>query len=380
MRIALVGPVYPFRGGIAHYTSMLARALVEQRHDTLVISYRRQYPHRLYPGASDRDPSLSADAWRVDAEFLLDTLWPPTWLQAAQRIQAFAPELVVLQWWTTFMGPLSWVLARYLRRAGLTVAFVIHNVLPHEPRPGDAWLTRQVLGQGRAFLVQSETERQRLHGLLPQASAQAVAHPVHTAFGAPSLSPEAARRRLGLPAGAGVILFFGIVRPYKGLVHLLHALARLHQAGQLAHLVVAGEFWEDRRGYERLIEQFGLQAYVHLSGGYVPNEEVSVYFSAADVFAAPYIAGTQSAAVKVALSFGLPLVTTRPEDVAGQPTGPLGAQVVAPGDIDALAAALGAALAARASLVTPPAAPPGHTVVAGWDHLARVVAGLGQAA
>jgi glycosyltransferase involved in cell wall biosynthesis len=380
MRIALVGPVYPFRGGIAHYTSMLARALNDQHHDTLVVSYRRQYPRRLYPGASDRDPSLSADAWRVEAEFLLDTLWPPTWWQAARRILSFAPDLVVLQWWTTFMGPLSWVLARRLRRAGRPVVFIIHNVLPHEPRPGDAWLTRQVLGQGRAFLVQSETERQRLHGLLPQASAQVVAHPVHTAFGAPGQSPDAARRRLGLPLGAGLILFFGIVRPYKGLAHLVQALARLHQAGQLAHLVVAGEFWEDRRVYERQIEQLGLGAFVHMSGGYVPNEEVSIYFSAADVFAAPYIGGTQSAAVKVALSFGLPLVTTRPEDVAGQPSGPLGAQVVAPGDVDALAAALGAALAARASLVTPPAAPHAHNGVAGWDHLARMVAGLGQVA
>ena len=376
MKIALVGPVYPFRGGIAHYTSMLARAVGEQQHELLVVSYRRQYPRRLYPGRSDRDPSTS-EAWRVEAEFLLDTLWPPSWWQAAERIRRFAPDLVVLQWWTTFMGPLFWVLGRQLRRAGLRVTFVIHNVLPHETRPGDAWLTRRVLRHGHAFLVQSESELARLRGLFPNAPALMVPHPVHTAFGNRAVAPAAARRRLGLPAAAAVILLFGIVRPYKGLNHLIQAVARLHQAGRPVHLLVAGEFWDDRRAYERTIQHLGLADYVHMNGRYIPNEEVAVYFSAADVFAAPYVGGTQSAAVKVALGFGVPIVTTQPDDVAGQAGGPLGVQVVPAGDVEALAAAVAATLAAVAGV--PRVATPGTpTGTAGWDHLARVVARMAR--
>jgi glycosyltransferase involved in cell wall biosynthesis len=377
VKIALVDPVYPFRGGIAHYTSMLARALGEQQHRLLVVSYRRQYPSRLYPGRSDRDPSTNVEAWRVEAEFLLDLLWPPSWRSAAERIRGFAPDLVVLQWWTTVMGPLFWVLARHLRRAGLRVAFVIHNVLPHEARPGDVWLTRRVLRHGHAFLVQSESELARLRGLLPQATAVVVPHPVHIAFGERAATPAAARRRLGLPATAAVILLFGIVRPYKGLNYLIQAVARLHQAGRPAHLLVAGEFWDDRRAYERTIQQLGLADYVHMNGRYIPNEEVAVYFSAADVFAAPYVGGTQSAAVKVALGFGVPIVTTRSEDVAGQPGGPLGAQVVPAGDVEALAAALAATLVAVAHV--PRVVTPGARNGTGrWDHLARVVAGIAR--
>jgi glycosyltransferase involved in cell wall biosynthesis len=375
VRIALVGPVYPYRGGIAHYTGMLARALEAERHQVLVVSYRRQYPRPLYPGASDRDPRTVSAAWHMPAECLLDTLWPPTWRRAAARIRAFGPDLVVLQWWTSFMGPLSWMLGRALRRAGLRVVFVVHNVLPHEPRPGDAWLSRRVLAQGHAFLVLSEGELERLHRLLPGARARVVAHPVHTAFGGTAVQPDVARQRLGLAPAVGVILFFGIVRPYKGLRCLLEALARLHQRGQRAHLIVAGEFWEDRRGYDRLVRRLGLDACVHIVGRYIPDEEVGDYFAAADVFAAPYVGGTQSAAVKVAIAFGVPIVTTLPEDVAGQPGGPLGAQVVPRGDPAALAAALGAALSARISGRGRPAARPTAEVVT-WERVAKAVAGL----
>ncbi len=365
MKIVLVGPVHPLRGGIAHYTALLARALTAQGHTVLVVSFRRLYPRWLYPGDSDRDPS--AQPWRVEAEYLLDTLWPPSWWQAAARIRRFGPDLVVLQWWTTFLAPAWWVLARGLRRAGLRVAFLIHNVLPHEPRRGDAVLTRRVLGQGQAFLVQTEAERGRLAALLPQARAVVATLPVFGGFADSAVPRADARRRLGLPAAAGVILFFGIVRPYKGLGVLLEALAQLHRAGQPAHLLVAGEFWEDRRGYEQTIKRLGLGAFVRLTGRYVPNEEVGLYFSAADVFAAPYVGGTQSAAVKVALAFGLPVVTTRAADVAGQP----GHRVVAPGDAAALADALHAMLQ---SSPPPPRLMPNAD--AGWDALAAAVAGL----
>lgn len=380
MKLALVGPVHPFRGGIAHYTSMLAQALGEQTHEVLVVSYRRQYPRWLYPGKSDREPSMAPAAWQVPAEFTLDTLWPPTWRQASRRLCAFEPDLVVLQWWTTFMGPLTWWLARDLRRAGLRVAFVIHNVLPHEPRPGDAWLTRRVLRLGQAFLVQSQSERTRLHGLLPEAQAQVVAHPIYTMFGEQTLSRAAARQQLGLSAEAGLILFFGIVRPYKGLHTLVQALALLHGAGVMAHLLVAGEFWEDRRGYEREIAAVGLQAYVHLTDHYIPNEAVGTYFAAADVFAAPYVGGTQSGAITVALHFGLPVVTTRKQDVAGQSAGPLGTQVVPPGDAAALAEALSLALSAqRARANDGPVQASRPSEVPGWQQLARAVAQMGNA-
>ena len=364
MKLVLVGPVHPLRGGIAHYTALLARALTAQGHTVLVVSFRRLYPRWLYPGDSDRDPS--AQPWRVEAEYLLDTLWPPSWWQAAARIHRFGPDLVVLQWWTTFLAPAWWVLARQLRRAGLRLAFLIHNVLPHEPRPGDAWLARRVLRLAQAFLVQSEAELTRLRVLLPEAQARVATLPVFGGFTDGAVPGEEARRRLGLPEAAGVILFFGIVRPYKGLGVLLEAMAQLHRGGQPAHLLVAGEFWEDQRSYAQTIERLGLEAFVHLTGRYVPNEEVGLYFSAADVFAAPYVGGTQSAAVKVALAFGLPVVTTRAADVAGQP----GHRVVAPGDAGALADALHAMLQSSPLHTTvPPAAD-------GWDDLAAAVAGL----
>jgi glycosyltransferase involved in cell wall biosynthesis len=278
------------------------------------------------------------------------------------------------------MGPLTWWIAQGVRQAGVRVAFVVHNVLPHEPRPGDEWLTRHVLCQGHSFVVHTEAELARLLKLRPQANARVVAHPTYGDFVDHAMDREAARRELGIPADAGVILFFGFVRPYKGLHVLLEALAGLRQAGQSAHLIVAGEFWGDPHVYEREIAALRLGSCVHLTRRYIPDKEVGAYFWAADVFAAPYTAGTQSGAVTIARSFGLPIVTTRPEDIAGQPAGPLGVQVVAAGDVKALVGALDATLRAVRAVGARPtrSAASAQQAPAEWEHLAQVVAEAGR--
>ncbi len=308
MDIVIIGPVYPYRGGIAHFTTLLARALAK-RHVTRVVSFRRQYPAWLYPGASDRDPSQQP--LRVEAEYLLDPLYPWTWWKAAQRIAALEPDAVIFQWWITFWGPAYAALAYLLHRRGIRLLFVIHNLMPHEARPWDGWLARLALRYGHNFLVQTEREKDRLLALLPHAAWTIVPHPVYDMFAGGRIPTSEARRRLGLPETASVALFFGIVRPYKGLRYLFEAIGKLRQRGKTIHLVVAGEFWEDAADYQQLAESLGISEQIKIEARYIPNEEIGLYFSAADVFAAPYVDGTQSGAVKMALGFGLPVIISR---------------------------------------------------------------------
>jgi glycosyltransferase involved in cell wall biosynthesis len=129
VRLSIVGPVYPYRGGIAHYTMHLARKLIACGHEIQVISFYRQYPAWLYPGESDKDPS--DNPMIVPAEYLLAPLLPWTWVKAARRIREFEPDIVVIQWWTTFWAPAFWLLAKWLRNRGLQVIYMIHNVLPN---------------------------------------------------------------------------------------------------------------------------------------------------------------------------------------------------------------------------------------------------------
>ncbi|MBI1800139.1 MAG: glycosyltransferase, partial [Chloroflexi bacterium] len=248
MKITLVGPVYPYRGGIAHHTDLLTRALRE-RHDVQVVSFRRQYPRWLYPGRSDREPSDEEQA--VEAEFWLDPLQPWTWWQTSRRIEQFNPELVVIQWWTTFWAPAFATMAYLLRRAGLSPAFIVHNVLPHEPRPGDGLLARLALRQATKFIVHAAREGKRLRALFPHAKLEVCPLPCFGQFADQRTSRAKARQRIWLPQDGPVVLLFGLIRPYKGLRYLIEAVSLLHREACSIRLVVAGEFWDDIAHYRQ---------------------------------------------------------------------------------------------------------------------------------
>ena len=340
MRFALIGPVYPFRGGIAHYTTMLCRALRERGHDVLLVSFKRQYPRWLFPGQSDRDPSerpLKAD----DARYWIDSLNPITWLTAFWRMRRYQPDAIVVQWWTTFWAP-AWFVLGALNRCLLRrpVLFICHNVLPHETHHWDPFLARAVLRWGSRFTVQSRAEEQRLLSLLPGVRTTVAPLPVFDLL-ADQLVPKAeARKRLDLPPDVPVLLFFGIVREYKGLQDLLVALPQVQARVGRVMLLVAGEFWEGKRSYLELIERLRIDGSVVIKDRYLPNEEVALCFSAADLLVAPYRQVTGSAAVQMARGMGVPVVTT---DLGGMQEiigdGQAGV-LVPPGDSDALAASI----------------------------------------
>ncbi|MEM2890190.1 MAG: glycosyltransferase [Candidatus Hadarchaeum sp.] len=305
MSIVIIGPVYPYRGGIAHYTTMLTKAL-SARHEVHVISFKSQYPSWLYPGKSDRDPSQVI--FQTDAEYLLTPFNPWTWLHTANYIKVLKPELVILQHWTTYWSPAFGSLGILLKRINTPLLYIIHNIYPHERHLFDTLLSYYALKQGDAFICQSDKEANTLRKIFPHARVTIIPHPVYEMFNK-AIPKEKARQVLNLPQDKPIILFFGIVRKYKGLQFLLEAIAYLKYQGRQVYLVVAGEFW-DKTNYMKQITQLQIADLVRLEDRYIPNEEVPFYFSAADVFVAPYTGGTQSGAVKIALAYGLPCVVT----------------------------------------------------------------------
>lgn len=315
MKVALIGPVYPYRGGIAHYTTMLYRALRERGHDVLMVSFKRQYPRWLYPGRSDKDPSKRPLVVE-DAKYWIDSLNPFTWLTTFWRIWRYQPDVIVLQWWTTFWAPVWWTMGMFNRLfLKKRLFYVCHNVLPHEMRWGDRKITQVVLGLGTRFIVHSVEEQNRLLFLLPTAEVTIVPLPVFDILATKEqVSKEQARKRLGLPVDIPVMLFFGIVREYKGLQYVLSAMPEVRARLGRIVLLIAGEFWGDKRPYLELIEQLGIDDSVIIEDRYIPNEEIPQYFSAADVLVAPYQHMTGSAVLKMAQSFGIPIITTAPKD------------------------------------------------------------------
>ena len=331
MRIALLGPLAPWRGGLSQYLGLLGEALMAQA-EVRGVTFTRQYPGFLFPGASQVDPA--AERPRFPVEPLLDSIGPWSWSRTARHLERFAPGAVVLKWWMPFFAPAFASSVGPLRRRGTRVVLVCDNLVPHERRPFDSALTRWMLRQSDGYLVMSESVERDLDRLKPRAPRRRVAHPLYAQFDRGRWTRESARRHLGLEGD--VALFFGYVRRYKGLDILLEAWRRV-RALRPATLVVAGEFYEGPAPSRRLAEAAGG---VRLLVRYLAAEEVEAVFRAADVAVLPYRSATQSGVTHVAYALDTPVITTRvgglAETVREGETG----LVVPPEDPESLARAI----------------------------------------
>ncbi len=342
MKICLIGPVYPYRGGIAHYTTLLAQYLGREGHSVEVISFKSQFPKWLYPGKTDQDNSIKT--LEVSAQYLLSPIDPLSWLKTVNQIEKIQPSIVLAMWWTTFWAPCYGTLAGLLKRKGLDLSLLIHNVVPHEARFYDLLLARFALNRITKHIVQTSQQDSRLRQINAKAEILRATHPVYSTFNNLDISREKARRELGVPEDALTVLFFGLVRPYKGLEVLLEALGKLIHNEKRLYLIIAGEFWEDEEKYRKVIMNRQMEERVKILNRYIPNEEVAIIFRASDVFAAPYVGGSQSGAVNIAVGFNLPIIMT---DIISESVAPAIREhclVVPSGDSDALAEAINSAL------------------------------------
>ena len=371
MKIAVVGPTYPFRGGIAHYTTLLVRHL-RQRHSVVFYSYSRQYPQWLFPGNVKPDPSHYA--LQEPCERTIDALNPITWWQTARRIVIDKPDILLLQWWTPFWLPLLLVLGVSARRARIPILFLCHQIIAHDSLSVERFLVYSVLRLGDGLIVLSKNDFEIARQLLQEKPIRVGHHPLYDEFPSQGLTRTEARQRLGLAFDEPLLLFFGFVRRYKGLRYLLEALGQLSLPSQL---LIAGEFWEEEQIYRRLVEQLGLTQRVVIHNRYIPNEEIEAYFVAADALVLPYLEGSQSGVGMIALHYGLPVIATSvgglDETIAHDEIG----LIVPPADSAALACAIerffgeGLGDTFRANIVR-------TRERLSWDKLIGIIEELGQ--
>lgn len=338
MRIDVLGPVHPYRGGIAHHTARLARELRTRGHDVTSFNLRRQYPAFLFPGTTQVDHS--GEAFSVPNTPLLDSMNPVSWALSARRVVKHRPDVLAVAWWHPFFAPSFGTVAHAARRAGIETVFVCHNVLPHESSPVDRLLARYAFGGASRFVVQAESERVRLEQLVPGARVAVCPHPAYDLFASAGHRehPAEARAMLGVTT-ARMLLFFGLIRPYKGLDILLEAFARVPEDLGIT-LYVAGECYGDEQTYRDQIERLNLSRRVRFEARYIANEEVPTLLCAADALVLPYRHATGSGVAQAAFACSRPVITTGvgglPDVVHHEQNGLL----VDPENPDALAAAI----------------------------------------
>ena len=321
-KIALIGPVYPYKTGLSYYVGLLYRQL-RMHYEVLLYSYSMQYPRLLY---KKEQKDYSDDTVVIDeAEYILNSANPVSWIRLVKRLKKEEHELLILQWLHPYFAPCYWFITKHLKK--IKVIYICHNALPHERFPLDKWLTRVTLAKADSIIAHSNSDADILKGMLPKIPIKVNPHPAYNFFKIQNMTMEEGRKQLGIQQDAKVLLFFGLVREYKGLRHLIGAMPKIIQEYRDIKLLIVGDFGkeENRVLYEAMIRELGLADNIDIYGGHIPIPEVEKFFVACDMVVLPYESATQSGVIQVAYSFQKPVLATNvgglPDVVSDKKTG-----------------------------------------------------------
>ena len=308
MKIIIIGTAYPYRGGLAAYNERLAKQFVDEGHQVTLLTFTLQYPGFLFPGKSqflEGPPPSSLPIVRK-----INSINPFNWISVGYRIKKEKPDLLIFKYWIPFMAPCFGTIARIVKSNHHTkVVCILDNVVPHEKRPGDKILTGYFTGSIDGAIAMSQSVLDDLQQFRDNVPVKLSPHPIFDNFGAAVPRGEAIMK-LGLDPDSGYLLFFGFIRAYKGLDLLIEAFADSRLRGRKLKLVIAGEFYEETAPYMELIRKYSLENEIILFDRFINDNEVSLFFSVADLIVQPYRSATQSGVTQIAYHFEKPMLVT----------------------------------------------------------------------
>ncbi|HIG33001.1 MAG TPA: glycosyltransferase [Flavobacteriales bacterium] len=312
MKITLLSTAYPYRGGIAVFTERLARAFQDTGDKVNISTFSLQYPSFLFPGKSQYSTSEKPKDLEIISE--VNSVNPINWLRIGLKIKKQKPDILILKYWIPFMSPCLGTISRIVKSNKHTkVIVVVDNLIPHEKRMGDNLLNSYFVDSVDGFITMSKSVYDDLDQFDKNKKKILGVHPLYDSFGV-SKTKEESLDSLKLDKGFNYMLFFGIIRKYKGLDILLEAFADERLQNQKLKLIVAGEFYENEKPYLDLIDKYNLSESVILATNFIPDDEVVNYFCAADIIVQPYRNATQSGVTQIAYHFEKPMLVT---DVGG---------------------------------------------------------------
>lgn len=306
--IKIIGPAFPYRGGIATTNERLAEEFLSQGFEVDLETFTLQYPSFLFPGKSQFSQKVAPGGIRIKRT--INSINPINWFKVGTRMRKESPDLVIIRYWIPFLAPCLGTIAGQIRKNRHTIIICLaDNVVPHEHRPGDRILTNYfiqrvngLIAMSKSVLVDAQTFRKDLAlGYCP--------HPIFDNYGE-RLLPLEAKLKLNLDPSVHYLLFFGFIRDYKGLDLLINAFADIRLRRFPVKLLVAGEYYSSPEPYLELIRNHKLENLIELRTEFIPDEEVNLYFSAADMVVQPYKSATQSGVTQIGYHFNKPMLVT----------------------------------------------------------------------
>lgn len=312
MNIILLGTAYPYRGGLAAYNERLARQFIDRDNNIEILTFTLQYPGFLFPGKTQYIDGPSPKELKITRQ--VNSVNPLNWLITGRKIRKLKPDILIFKYWLPFMAPCFGMIARVAKSNGHTkVICIFDNVIPHEKRFTDKLLTKYFTNSIDGAIAMSQSVLNDLEYFRDNIPVKLNPHPLFDNFGSVIEKNEAASK-LGLVPDNNYLLFFGFIRAYKGLDLLIEAFADNRFRKRKIKLIIAGEFYDDKKPYKRLIEKFNLGNDVIFFDRFINDNEVSLFFSIADIVVQPYKNATQSGVTQIAYNFEKPMIVT---DVGG---------------------------------------------------------------
>lgn len=307
MKIIIIGPAYPLRGGLASFNERLAIQFGKEGHNVSIYTFSLQYPGFLFPGTTQYSTEPAPEA--IDIKVRINSVNPFNWIKTGFQLKRERADIIVVRYWLPVMGPALGTILRIAKKNRLSkIICIADNIIPHEKRPGDTLFTKYFVKPVDAFVTMSEKVMADLKQF-SQKPAAFVPHPLYDNFGN-IISKQEARQKLGISSNRFLLLFFGFIRPYKGLDILLDAMPEIVRNIPDVQLLVAGEFYEDPKAYEEKMNQPEISGHIIKRTDFIPDSEIKNYFCAADLVVQPYRNATQSGVTPLSYHFETPMLVT----------------------------------------------------------------------
>lgn len=306
MNIVVIGPYFPYRGGISDTNQELCETLNKLGHNVNVISFKLLYPSLLFPGRTQFYKENSKQD--IKSKRLINSINPFNWINNSRVINDLNPELVISTYWTPFLAPCLSFINNTINKNILKIG-IVHNAYPHEKNIFQKKLFKIYLKSINKIITLSKNINNQINEISKSKKKIVLFHPIPKKFGKP-IKKQIAKKKIGLKKDYNYLLFFGLIRKYKGLDILIESMSEIIKKRNDVKLLIVGENYESIIKYKKLIKKNNLENCISFINHFISEQEIKYWFCSSELVIQPYKKASQSGITPLSFQFETPTVCT----------------------------------------------------------------------